>query len=101
VLKEDGTIVDVNPGAPLAAAGAAPGMRVRAVDGRRFSPEILREAIHASKVQKSITLIVENGDWWRTLDVAWDGGARSPHLERVDGTPDLLQAIFAPRAKAE
>jgi predicted metalloprotease with PDZ domain len=103
ILREDGTIVDASPTMPAARAGAAPGMKVRAVNGRRFTPEAMRDAIRSSTERKAIDLVVENGEWWRTLHVAYDGGARHPHLERIDGTPDLLSSILSsglsPRAK--
>src|SRR6185503_4123928 len=44
VLREDGGIVDVVPGLPAALAGIAPGARVVAVNGRRFSAQVMRDA---------------------------------------------------------
>ena len=49
---DSSTVVDVIPGSPAATAGLAPGMRLLAVNGRRWSPEILREAIRAAKSRK-------------------------------------------------
>src|SRR5205085_8163576 len=48
-LKPDGAIDDIVPGEPAEAAGLSPGMKVIAVNGRRFSPEVLLDAIRASK----------------------------------------------------
>lgn len=99
VLKEDGTIVDVTPGMPAAAAGATPGMRLRAVNGRRFSREVMESALRATRKSPQLELVVENQEWWKTLKLSYGGGLRTPHLERVEGTPDVLSAILAPRVK--
>jgi len=31
--------------------------------------------------------------------LSYDGGPRSPHLERASDSPDLIEKIIAPRAK--
>ncbi len=45
-------ILDVIPGSPAANAGLAPGMRLVAVNGRKWSPDILRDAISTAKNSK-------------------------------------------------
>src|SRR5262249_33297394 len=99
MLKDDGTILDVIPESPAARASAAPRMKLRAVHGRRFTPEILHAAVRATAQTGAIELLIENDDWFRTLRLAYKGGARHPHLERIASAPDLLSTIFAPRAK--
>jgi hypothetical protein len=44
-----------------------------------------------------LELLVKTGDHYRTARLEWKGGLRYPRLERIDGTPDLLSAIYAPR----
>src|SRR5580658_2161054 len=44
-LSDDGTITDTTEGMPAAQAGVGPGMKLVAVNGRRFSAEILRDAV--------------------------------------------------------
>ncbi|HXO18349.1 MAG TPA: M61 family peptidase, partial [Thermoanaerobaculia bacterium] len=44
-LKEDGTIEDIVVGSPAWAAGLGPGMKLAAVNGRRWTPEVLAEEI--------------------------------------------------------
>jgi predicted metalloprotease with PDZ domain len=96
----DGTVDNAWPGLPAYAAGLSNGMRIVAVNGRRFSTDDLRRAIAASKdTQGPIELIVENGSYFRTLQINYHGGLRYPHLERVSGGQDLLAAIAAPRVK--
>ena len=96
---EDGVIRDVVPGLPAAAAGIGPGMRIVAVNGRRYSEKGLREALRAAKSGKEpIELIVENVETFKTVKVDYHGGERYPHLERDASKPDLLSAIGKPLA---
>ncbi len=93
------TISDVWPGSPAAAAGIAPGMKLIAVNGRRWSPEILHEAIQAAKgTSKPIELLVENEEFFKTYALEYHDGERYPHLERNPAQPDVLTEIV--RAKA-
>jgi predicted metalloprotease with PDZ domain len=99
--KERNEISDVIPGSPAAEAGIAPGMRLVAVNGRRWTPEILREAIHEAKTASGpIELLVENEEYIRSYAVEYHGGARYPHLERVASQDDLLTEIARPKAPA-
>jgi predicted metalloprotease with PDZ domain len=93
-VNEDGAIPDVVPDSPAAKAGVGPGMRLVAVNGRRWTREILRAAIKASGGGKSpVELLVENGDFYRTYRLDYSGGERYPRLERDSTKPDLLSAI--------
>lgn len=96
---DDGnSIQDVAPGSPAAKAGLAPGMHLVAVNGRRWSPDILRDALRSAKTSgASISLLVENDDYFQTLSIAYAAGDRHPHLERAQG-PDLLTEIAQHRA---
>lgn len=98
-VAEDGSIPDVVPDSPAAKAGVGPGMRLAAVDGRRFSREVLRAAIHASRTVP-VELIVENGEFFRTYRLEYSGGERYPRLERDPSRPDLLSLIVRPAAPA-
>ena len=53
-LSDDGGITDTIEGMLAAKAGIGPGMKVVAVNGRRFSPEILRDAIKAAKSKAAL-----------------------------------------------
>jgi predicted metalloprotease with PDZ domain len=93
----DGTVRDVLTDSPAFAAGLAPGMHIVAVDGRRWSADLLHQALKDAKTRRSpIALLATNGDFFRTYEVPWYGGERYPRLERVPGTPDLLTRIYAP-----
>jgi len=44
-------------------------------------------------------LIVESGEFYSTVRIPYTGGLRYPHLERVSGKPDLIEALGRPLAK--
>jgi predicted metalloprotease with PDZ domain len=95
---EDGRLRDVLPGSPAAASELAPGSKLIAVNGRRWSSELLLRAIHdAATDGEPIRLLVENSEFFREATLDYDGGERYPHLERVDERADLLTPILAPR----
>ena len=97
-LNSKGEIVDVIEGYAAARAGAGPGMRLVAVNGRKFSVEALDAAIAAAhQDHKPIELLVESADYYRTLQVAYFDGARFPHLTRIAGQPDTLSEVLKPR----
>jgi predicted metalloprotease with PDZ domain len=94
-------ILDVIPGSPAANAGLAPGMRLIAVNGRKWTPEILRDAVARSKNSKEpIDLLAQNGDFFQTYHVDYHGGERYPHLEPISGKTDLLTEIAKMKAPA-
>ena len=96
-LKEDGTVLDIIPGLPAAKAGMAPGMKLVAVNGRRFSGDVVRDAV---KARGALELLAESGEYFRTYKLGYRGGARYPVLERIAGTADVLGEIFKARAGA-
>jgi predicted metalloprotease with PDZ domain len=92
--EEEGRIHDVIPGMPAASAGVGPGMRLVAVNGRRYSDKALREALAGAKGGSDpIELLVENVDTYKTLKVDYHGGERYPHLERDGSKQDLVSVI--------
>jgi len=100
-LKEDGAILDVIPGSPTDKAGVGVAMKLVAVNGRRWTPELLRTAITAAKTDTApIELLVENQDYFKTCKVDYHGGERYPHLERDAAKPDLLTEILKPLTPA-
>jgi predicted metalloprotease with PDZ domain len=93
--ESEGTIMDVVPGMSAAQAGIAPGMKLVAVNGRKWSPEVLWAAL---KGRAPLQLLVENIGYYKTYTVNYNGGLRFPHLERMEGKPDMLGEIIHPRA---
>jgi predicted metalloprotease with PDZ domain len=99
--NETGVLVDVIPGSPAYTAGIGPGMKLVAVNGRRWSKEVLREALRATKTSDApLELLLENRDFFKTYSINYHGGEQYPHLERSEGE-DLLSKIGAPRANSK
>jgi predicted metalloprotease with PDZ domain len=100
VLREEGAVADVMEGGPAARAGLTPDVKLIAVNGHKYSPAVLRQAIDDAKSStEPMELLVENRDLYRTYRVDYHDGERSPYLERDPSKPDLLNQIIQPRAK--
>jgi predicted metalloprotease with PDZ domain len=97
VKTEDGHIVDVVPDKPAAKAGVAPNMKLVAVNGRRFSADILRDAIGETRGgEGKVELLCENGEYFKTYVAQYKEGKRYPKLERDEAKTDLLTQILQP-----
>jgi predicted metalloprotease with PDZ domain len=96
-----GNIGDVIIGSVADKAGLAPGFQIIAVDGRAFTPALLRAAIKntTALVNTPIELIVANTGYFKTISMNYHGGERYPQLERVADAPDRLDDILAPMVK--
>ena len=95
-LHADGSVGDTVEGLPAAKAGIGPGMKVLAVDGRKFSKNVWRDALKASKSGSTpMELLVENADYIRTFKIDYHGGEKFPHLERDASRADLLSEIYS------
>jgi predicted metalloprotease with PDZ domain len=92
-----GTISGVVWDGPAFKAGITPDMRLQAVNDQAFSIANLREAIlNAERSSAPIKLLLKRGKEFTTVMLDYHGGLRYPHLERVESTPDLLDAVLAP-----
>jgi predicted metalloprotease with PDZ domain len=97
-LKEpEGMVIDVVPGTPADVAGVAPDMKLVAVNGRRYSADVLRDAIAASKQNGKVELLCENKEFYRTYVLTYRDGRRHPVLVRDNGVRDFVSEILAPR----
>ena len=96
VKGEDAIIGDVLYGGPAQKAGVTPSVKLLAVNGRQFTPTVLREAVGKGG---TIDLLVKNGEFYQTFHVPYSGGEKYPHLTRDSATPDLLTSIIAPKVK--
>ena len=84
--RNEGAILDLWPGSAAAKAGLSPGMKVIAVNGKDYSPDVIREAIRAAaKSRKPIQILAKNGEYYATYSVAYTGGERYPKLVRAAG----------------
>ena len=99
VATDDGTISDVVFGGPAQKAGIAPSAKLIAVNGRQFTPTVLREAVADTAAGKPLELLIKTGDFYETHRIDYAGGERYPHLVRDSSQPDLLTAVISPLAK--
>lgn len=97
-LREDGTVRDVIVGMPAANAGIGPGMKLTAVNGRRWTREVLDEAV---KEKGALDLLVENNNFFKTYAVDYHDGLRFPHLVRDESMKDGLSDVIAPHAASK
>lgn len=97
-LNADGLIADVIEGMAAARAGIGPGMKILAVNGKAYSPDVLRDAVRATidPRQRRIDLLIDNEGHVATLQVTYGEGEKYPVLERVGSKPDTLSRIMAP-----
>jgi predicted metalloprotease with PDZ domain len=96
---DDGKLDDVIVGSPAYQSGLGPGMRLVAVNGRKWSPPVLHAAVKAAQGSgQPIDLLVENAQFFKTYSVDYHDGEKNPHLERVSQQPDILGDILKPLA---
>ena len=95
--KTGGTIANVWWDSPAFKGGVTPEMQLQAVNDEAFNVSNLHAAILAAeKTNAPIKFLVKRDDEFLTLNVDYHGGLRYPHLERVESTPNWLDAILAP-----
>lgn len=97
-LTREGGINDVRWNGPAFRAGISTGGTLVAVNGRAYSPEVLKHAITAAKSSKApIDLLVRYQDDFRTVPVDYHDGLQYPHLVRIEGTKDYLSEVIRPK----
>jgi predicted metalloprotease with PDZ domain len=97
---KDGKLDDVIVGSPAYQSGLGPGMKLIAVNGRKWTPSVLHAAIKAAQgTAAPIDLLVENAQFFQTYSILYHEGDKNPHLERVSGEPDLLNYLLTPLTK--
>lgn len=99
-VNNSNRITGVRWGSPAFDAGLRSGWELVAINGRAASPATLAAAITASKGNTTpIEVMLKNGERFRTIRFDYHDGLRYPHLERIEGTPDRLGDILAPRRR--
>jgi predicted metalloprotease with PDZ domain len=99
-LDKEGKFSDVIVGSAAYQAGLGPGMTLLAVNGRKWTPEVLHAAVKGAQGSNfPIELLVENAQFIRSHSVAYHDGEKHPHLERVADKPDILGEISKPLSK--
>jgi predicted metalloprotease with PDZ domain len=99
-VSTTGNLNDVIIGSVGDKAGLAPGFQIIAVNGRGFTPGLLRQAIKdAVGSGPAIELIVVNTGYYKLVKLDYHGGEKYPQLERVTGVPARLDDILQPMTK--
>lgn len=92
-----GMLANVWWNSPAFKAGVTPDMRIVSVNGKSFTPQVLREAIlQAEQAKQPVQLQFRRGDDYTNVPVPYYDGLRIPSLQRVEGTPSRLDDILAP-----
>jgi len=95
-VGRDGVISAVLWDSPAFKAGLAPGVTLIAVNGKALDPDQLKAVVTAAKSSKEpIELLIKADDDYKTIKIDYHGGLRYPKLERIEGTPALLDDILA------
>jgi predicted metalloprotease with PDZ domain len=95
--KDDGTVLDAIRGMPAEQAGISPGMKIVAVNGRAWSPQVIKDALKIRKNSpRELELEVSNKGFYNTYRLNYRDGNKYPHFERETGKPDLLEQILKP-----
>ena len=101
-LGPDGTVGDAIVGGAAFEAGISSGMKVIGVNGRVFKQELLDDAVKAAKDSaQPITLLVVVDEYIHTFTINYHGGAKYPHLVRVNEKPDYLDELIKARVESK
>lgn len=100
LLGEDGTVKDVLKNSPADEAGVVPGSKLIAVNDRKWSAALMRDAIKATtQKNRPLELLSENAEFYHRHPFRYDRGARYPALVREESREDVLSSIMKPLGK--
>jgi predicted metalloprotease with PDZ domain len=93
-------VVEVLPDSPAGRAGLVVGENVLGVGGHVYSARVVEATLAESKGGTApIEVVTSDGDALRVHHLDYHGGPRYPHLERIEGKPDVLTKVLNPRGK--
>ena len=99
-IGSDGRVGDVIVGGVAYKAGFGPGMKILAINGRGFTPALLRAALKQGQGKgPAIEFIVENTGYYTVIRLDYHDGEKYPDLQRVGSTPARLDDILLPMTK--
>lgn len=70
-----------------------PGETIILVNRRPYDPDLLTQDIARAASSGPLALTVKRGSWQLATSIAWSGGLRNPHVERVAGSPAVLDEM--------
>jgi len=98
MLDEKNVVTDVVANRAAAAASVSPSMTILAVNGRKYTTERLDATIlEAQQTKAPIELLIDSGEFYRTVELHYTDGPRFPHLERIQGRADGLTPALRAR----
>jgi predicted metalloprotease with PDZ domain len=98
VVGNDGKIQSVLWDSAAFNAGLTVGGQIVAINGRNFDGDALKAAIKSAAAGGPLpTLLVHDGDLYRTVTLDWRGGLRYPKLVKSGAGQGTLDALLAPR----
>ena len=98
LINQEGVVMDSFFFKPAFQAGITPGMKIIAVNGRKYTGDGLRTAIREAKgSQQPIELLVQNADYFKTYRLDYHDGEKYPMLQRNEN-PDTLTDIIRAHA---
>lgn len=100
-VNNDGIIYDIVVGSLADKAGLYSGVEIIGVNGKKFSKDRLEKAVENSTKTGKVTLTVAFDDNLKEVVFDYDKGSRNLNIVPVEGKPDRLKEIMAPRSKKE
>jgi predicted metalloprotease with PDZ domain len=99
-VDKNGGIREVLPDSPAGRAGMVPGEKLLGVGGHVYTPRAVEAALAEAKGGSApIEVVAADGDSVRVHRLDYHDGPRYPHLERIEGKPDVLAEILRARGK--
>jgi predicted metalloprotease with PDZ domain len=95
-IGKGGVVKTVSWNGPAFQAGLAPGMRIGAVNREAYDPVVLDDALKTI-MPRTLGLTVIADETTTTVVVRPKGPLRYPHLQRIQTTPDRLDALLSAR----
>jgi predicted metalloprotease with PDZ domain len=100
MVNKDDVVREVLPDSPAGRAGMIVGEKLLGIGGHVYSSRAVDAALAEAKGGSGpIDIVAADGDALRTHRLDAHEGARYPHLERIEGKPDVLTEILQPREK--
>ncbi|HEX4959857.1 MAG TPA: M61 family peptidase [Thermoanaerobaculia bacterium] len=91
-------VQDVLPDSPAGRAGLVAGEKVLGVGGHVYSERAVEAALAEAKGGSTpLEIVTADGDSIRVHKLDYHGGPRYPHLERIEGRPDVLADVLKAR----
>ncbi|MCJ8158337.1 M61 family metallopeptidase [Sphingomonas sp. LaA6.9] len=97
-VKNSGEVSQVMWDGPAFNAGLRVSDKIVAVAGNAYSDDRIKEAITAARSGKTpVRLLIQSGDRYRDVEIAYSGGLRYPRLEKAGNGAATLDRLLEPK----